>query len=95
MSEQSADPIEPIHIEHSVDEIWHDGHLEQFYNFLDYHFERDGAYCRARSYVDDFHEAVLFGPFEGRTSIRKAVSPDLERDALLYLERRFRKVSRR
>ena len=42
MSEQQPDPITPCEIEHKVDEIWHDGRLEQHYNFLDYHFERDG-----------------------------------------------------
>lgn len=95
MSKGEADAIEPVQIEHSIDEIWDSDRLEQRYNFLDYHFERDGCYCRARSYADEFHSVALFGPFERRGSIRKVSSPDFERDVLLYLERRFRKVSSR
>lgn len=47
------DPITPVGIDHSVDEIWADDKrkvLEQRYNFLDYHFEKDG---RLRSLFRD------------------------------------------
>ncbi len=94
MDERQTDAITPCEIEHKVDEIWHDGQLQQYYNFLDYHFERDGSYSRARSYADDFREVTLFGPFEGRASTRIVCRPDFERDILTYLERRFLKVSR-
>lgn len=89
------DPIEPVEIEHLVDEVWDGDRLEQRYNFLDYHFEREGAYCRARSYADDFGAAVLFGPFERRGSIKAVDNPTMQRDALAYLERRFMDVSAR
>ncbi|CAN5534817.1 hypothetical protein BH11PSE4_BH11PSE4_44450 [soil metagenome] len=95
MDEQQTDAITPSTIEHKVEEIWHDGQLQQYYNFLDYHFECDGAYFRARSYADNFREVALFGPFEGKTSIREVQRPDFERDVLSYLERRFLKVSQR
>jgi hypothetical protein len=95
MREPGVDSIQPVRIEHSIDEVWRGDQLEQYYNFLDYHFERDGAYCRARSYADDFRDVVLYGPFEEQGSIRKVNSPDFERDVLRYLERRFLKVSRR
>ena len=94
MREPEADPIQPVQIEHSIDEIWRGEQLEQYYNFLDYHFERDGAYCRARSYADEFQEVVLYGPFEARKSIRPVSSSGFERDVLTYLGRRFAKVSR-
>jgi len=94
MNEGEGDPILPVQIDHAIEEIWNDGRLEQYYNFLDYHFECDGAYCRARSYADDFREVVLFGPFERRTSIKKVSRPDFEGDVYCYLERRFLKVTR-
>lgn len=95
MTKQEADPIEPVQIEHSVDEVWDGDRLEQRYNFLDYHFERDCAYCRARSYVDDFQVVTLFGVFDARGSILKTSNPGFERDVILYLERRFPNVRRR
>jgi hypothetical protein len=88
------DAIEPVQIEHIFDEVWSSNELQQRYNFLDYHFERDGAYCRARSYSDQFQCVALFGPFNGRDSTRKVRSPHLEHDVMLYLNRRFNEVSR-
>ena len=92
MSDQLTDPIRPVEIEHAIDEVYDGDKLEQRYNFLDYHFERDEAYCRARSYADDFQTVTLFGPFENKGSIQKVSRPDLERDVLRYLQRRFRNV---
>ena len=92
MSGPGVDPIQPVRIEHSIDEVWRGERLDQHYNFLVYHFERDGAYCSARSYADDFRKVVMFGPFEDNRAIRKVISPDFERDVLLYLERRFPEV---
>jgi hypothetical protein len=88
------DAITPIEIEHSVDEIWDGSSLEQRYNYLDYHFELDGAYCRARAYIDDFSNVTLFGPFNQRGSISKIERPDLERAAIIYLAKRFPSVNR-
>jgi hypothetical protein len=90
-----TDHIEPTQIEHTIDEIWDGGRLEQRYNYLDYRFERGSAHCRARSYADDFGEVTLFGPFHGPDGIRKISDPALERDVIAYLGRRFLKVSRR
>jgi hypothetical protein len=94
MNEQHVDPIEPIRIEHAVDEVWEGEQLLQRYNFLDYYFERDGAHCRARAYADDFQDAALFGPSDSQGGIRNIVAPDFERDVLLYLQRRFPTISR-
>jgi len=93
--EQAEDRITPAQIEHSIDEIWVGDRLGERYNFLDYHFERGGHYCRARSYADDFGSVVLYGPFPERHSIEHIDSPDFERDVVDYLERRFPDVSRR
>ena len=95
MIEKNGDAILPSEIEHNIDEVWHDGHLEQYYNFVDYHFERDGGYCRARAYADSFGEVVLYGPFAGRRSITATHNVSLENDVWHYLERRFTKISRR
>ncbi len=94
MSEERTDAIMPTQIEHLIDEIWVDGRLEQYYNFLDYHFEAEGAYCRARAYVDDFREITLFGPFEKRGSIAAVVAPDFAADVGSYLERPFLQIRR-
>lgn len=95
MKEQAEDRIVPVRIDHSIDEIWVGDHLAERYNFLDYHFERDGHYCRARSYADEFDSIVLYGPFPARHSIERIESPGFERDVVEYLERRFPDVSRR
>ena len=53
---EEADRIQPVSINHAVEEIWTDERrktLDQRYNYLDYHFEQDGRYCRARVYFDD------------------------------------------
>jgi hypothetical protein len=91
----NSDPIAPTQIEHSIDEVWDGERLEQRYNFLDYHFDEQGCYLRARVYLDDSQTATLFGPFEGRGSIAKVVSPSTEQAVLTYLRRRYAKVWQR
>ena len=95
MENEPTDPIAPAVIEHGIDEIWVEGQLEQFYNFLDYHFEQPGAYLRARAYLDDVRVVTLFGPFEQRGSITATRAPEFEAAAVAYLSRRFHKVQRR
>jgi len=95
MENNAADPIVPTEIEHSIDEIWVEGQLEQYYNFLDYHFEQAGAYLRARAYLDNARIVTLFGPFDRRGSITAIAAPDFETATIAYLSRRFHKVQRR
>jgi len=87
------DPITPK-IEHAVEEIWSGGSLMERYNFLDYHFEQDGAYLRARAYLDDTQEVTLYGPFQKGGPGTKIVAPEAEQAALAYLERRYPVVER-
>lgn len=94
MTNDTTDPIIPVEIEHCVDEIWDGTSLEQRYNYLDYHFELGGAYCRARAYIDDMDTVTLFGPFDQRGSLSKIDRPDFERAATIYLKRRFPAVKR-
>ena len=90
-----ADPVTPTDIEHSIDEIWIDGTLQQRYNFLDYHFSHAGAYLRARAYLEHMDRVTLFGPFEDRQSIRSVAAPEALEAVLDYLHRRYRRVERR
>jgi hypothetical protein len=94
---KEGDPIAPTGIEHNVEELWADEEnliLEQRYNYLDYHFERGGRYCRARAYADAPQAITLFGPFVARGSLQRVNDPDLEQDVLGYLNRRFAEVKR-
>jgi len=47
-----TDAVHPTAIRHEVAEINADGAPFQRYNYLKYEFAKDGAFCRARSYVD-------------------------------------------
>ena len=90
-----TDAVVPTEIEHKVEEI-RAGETadrpEQVYNFIDYHFDLDGVYLRARAYLDDIGVAVVFGPFERRGSIRQVDAPKAKDAVLAYLRRRFRTV---
>ena len=91
----ALDPIQPVGIDHHVDVIWADEartSLEQVYNYLDYHFERGGRYCRARSYRDEPDEVTLFGPFKWRGSTDRVEDSVFFDDVSAYLKRRFRIV---
>jgi len=93
--DDTDDLIVPTQIEHSIDEIWADGRLEQSYNFLDYHFEQAGAYLRARAYLHRIQRVTLYGPFERRGSLMGVVAPEFKAAAVAYLSRRFQEVKHR
>lgn len=86
--DNSADPIAPVSITHSVDEIRNDGRVEQHYNFLDYLFERDGFSIRARAYLDDIETVtVMLEPRPVGGAGERLVA-----DIRKYLERRYASV---
>jgi hypothetical protein len=90
-----TDVVVPTEIEHKLEEIRAGekaDQLEQVYNFIDYHFEPDGVYLRARAYLDDIGVAVVFGPFERRGSTKAVDAPKATDAVLAYLRRRFRTV---
>ena len=98
VARDDTDVVVPTEIEHKVEEIWggaEKDQLEQRYNFIDYHFELDGVYMRARTYLDDIEVAVVFGPFEQRYGVKKVDRPKARDAVLAYLRRRFRTVQRR
>jgi hypothetical protein len=92
--QDDVDPITPIAIQHQVDAVWSDsGELEAHYNFVDYAFEQGDAFMRARFYLDEAHEVLIYGPFKpGTVDRRKA--PAFEAAVLAYLGRRFRNLKR-
>ena len=85
------DAIEPTAIEHKCDDIRDGARLEQQYNYLVYHFDSDGAYFLAKSYLDDVRTVSLHGPFASRTELRPTGGVPCER-VLSYLRRRFRTI---
>ena len=88
-SEEEQEPIVPIEIRHNVDEVVFDGKREQRYNFIDYHFEKYGAYCRARTYLDEIEAVSLYGPSRSREEVSPVEAPQLREEVLAYLKRRF------
>ncbi|MEW6435851.1 MAG: hypothetical protein AB1508_01620 [Pseudomonadota bacterium] len=97
VDEDDEDQVTPTSIEHKIDDVYGgaDGQrLEQRYNFLDYHFELNGAYLRARAYLDEIQNVTLFGPFESRDNLRKIAAPEAERAVVAYLARRYSRVAR-
>jgi hypothetical protein len=88
----AEDSIAPTAIEHNVDVVAPAGQLQQYYNFIDYHFELADAYYRARTYIDEIDSASLYGPFKARTSFESS-SPSVHHDEVLrYLKRRFLEI---
>ena len=85
------DALQPTAIEHRCEEILSGGKLEQIYNYIIYHFEREGAYFLARTYLDDIRTVSLHGPFETRATMRPT-NGCFDEAVLAYLKRRFRNV---
>lgn len=83
------DPISPTRIVHDVDEIFPGTDQEQIYNFIDYSFEKYGAFCRARTYLTDIKSVFLDGPFTSPDSEEEVECPELREEVLTYLKRRF------
>ena len=54
------DSAKPTEIEHKCDEIFDGGTLQQKYNYFVYHFERDGRYFWARTYVEEIGTVSVY-----------------------------------
>ena len=93
-SDEEGDSILPVRIEHNVDEIWDGDRLEQRYVYMDYHFDRCGERCRARSYLDDFNRITIISPEIARERTGMYPGSLFDRDIVAYLERRFAHVVR-
>jgi hypothetical protein len=86
-----TDDIKPVEIEHKCEELFDGGAMQEKYNYLVYHFDCDGAYFWARTYTDQIGTVSVFGPFEGRGSIKHLPGP-MNEAMLSYFKRRFRKI---
>jgi hypothetical protein len=85
------DPIQPSAIEHKCEELFVGDKLEQKYNYIIYHFDYNGTYFWARTYLHDVETVSLHGPFESRATM-KPTNGSLDVAVLVYLKRRFRNV---
>ena len=84
------DTVRPTAIEHRCEEIITEGKLEERYNYI-YHFDCDGAYFWARTYLDDVRTVSLHGPFESRDAMRPTRG-GFDEAVLAYLKRRFSNI---
>jgi hypothetical protein len=85
------DPVVPVSIDHRCEEIFDSGKLDAKYDFIVYHFECDGAYVWARSYLDRTETVSVYGPFESRDSL-KETGGKFNEAMLGYLRRRFKYI---
>jgi len=90
--DDSTDTLSPV-IEHHVDEVLDArGRRQQFYNYIDYHFDDDDGYVRARMYLDKPNVVDVYGPLRSRTSAEPVQAVALLNAAKAYLQRRFNRV---
>jgi hypothetical protein len=86
-----CDNVKPTEIEHKCEEIFDGEALEQKYNYIVYHFNCNGTYFWARTYIDEIGTVSVHGPFESRDTM-KLISGSLDEAMLSYFRRRFRKI---
>ena len=91
-ADEEQDRVDPPTIRHEVEEIAPEGEVEMIYNYLTYEFEREGAICKARTYLDSIGEVAIFGPYASRDDLRPIDAPEFKDDVLAYLKRRFRAI---
>jgi hypothetical protein len=85
------DDMVPTEIEHKCEALFVGDECLQIYNYIIYHFDCNGAYFWARTYIDEIDAVSVYGPFEGRHT-RNRISGPLNEGMLSYLKRRFRKI---
>ncbi len=86
-----SDSATPTEIEHKSEEMFDGDTLVQAYNYLVYHFERNGRYFWARSYTDEIDTVSAYGPFDGRGT-KNQLSGSLDDAMLSYFKRRFTRI---
>lgn len=88
----SEDAIVPAFVEHNVDEFLGGGELLATYNYIDYHFEKDAHYMRARTFLDEVGLVVMFGPYESFEDLQPVSDNALREYVVSYLKRRFGRI---
>ena len=85
------DDVVPTAIEHKCEALFVGDECEAIYNYINYHFDCNGTYFWARTYINEIDTVSVHGPFEGRHT-RNRTSGPLNEGMLSYLKRRFRKI---
>lgn len=92
----SDDKDLPDRIEHGCDIIVDDaGELEQYYNYLVYHFSGVGHGLWARTYLDEMNHITLYGSIsetDKRSIDPAAFSSEKGQEIVRYLQRRYSEV---
>lgn len=84
------DALHPQRIEHKREVIRRrGGEVEASCNYLDYFFETETHWYRARAYLDDMTRVAIFGPFELNAPPTRPVSQTIDARVLAYLRRRY------
>jgi hypothetical protein len=86
------DPIQPVRIEHKVDEVVIDGVVEQSYNFIDYWFDDPAGQVRARTYLDTAHKVAIYPPIRAGEPVEFRTEWQTRDAVVAYLARRFRVI---
>jgi hypothetical protein len=89
LNESDLELIAPTEIRHHAEEIVSGDVVVERYNFIDYHFEKHDAYCRARAYLDEIEKVSIFGPHSSRDSFEVIEAVNLWNEVLDYLKRRY------
>ncbi len=89
---ESDDIITPFKIKHDIDYIFNGYNIDIYYNYIDYHFERNGVYCVARAYLDEINSVSIRGIFSGSDRRETAKSREMLEVVCNYLKRRYRKI---
>jgi hypothetical protein len=86
-----SDRAKPTEIAHECAEIFDRDTLVQEYNYIVYHFDRDGRCFWARTYKEEIDTVFVYGPFDGRSTMNQLSGP-LDDVMLSYFKRRFGKI---
>jgi hypothetical protein len=88
------DPISPVRITHSSEQIRDGSALQQNY-YLVYEFETEQHRYRARAYLDEIQTVAVYGSFEkdsaGSASLEGV---EIDQRVLAYLRRRYAQITR-
>jgi hypothetical protein len=77
------DEVVPTEIEHRCEELFVGDACEARYNYIIYHFDCDGAYFWARTYIGEINTVSVHGPFGGAPCQESDPGPFERRDVFL------------
>jgi hypothetical protein len=83
----------PYKITHNRDIIYHEGKLEQNYNFIDYYFGDASDPLRARAYMDENEAKIILPETTTIPETLSAARAQVDIAVLQYLQKRYRQIS--